>query len=246
VELRSDGWLTGLMERNVFRLELSPEEEDVCGPLGRHSAGQTSAFYYCKVDTRHIGLVRQLTRVGMYVADTNVTLELSRSSSLGSAAGVTVESQRPGEEEAVLAIAATAYRYSRFHLDPLVGLALAHLIKREWCRSYLLGQRGDRLLVARLGDRPVGFLAALVAGTGEARSAIIDLLGVDTAHQRRRVGAALTMAFIAAYSGKVGSLQVGTQAANIESLRLYERLGFSIVRTQYVMHLHVQDGAPRS
>jgi ribosomal protein S18 acetylase RimI-like enzyme len=80
----------------------------------------------------------------------------------------------------------------------------------------------------------VGFLAALVS----ERNAVIDLVGVDKQYQRRRVGAALTQAFIDHYRPSASSLQVGTQVANVPSMRLYERLGFSISKTQYVLHLH--------
>jgi RimJ/RimL family protein N-acetyltransferase len=32
---------------------------------------------------------------------------------------------------------------------------------------------------------------------------------------------------------------VGTQIANLPSIRLYEKLGFSLVKSAYVMHRHV-------
>ena len=33
-------------------------------------------------------------------------------------------------------------------------------------------------------------------------------------------------------------LRVGTQAANVPSVRLYEPLGFSLASAAYVLHLH--------
>jgi ribosomal protein S18 acetylase RimI-like enzyme len=96
--------------------------------------------------------------------------------------------------------------------------------------------------VARDGGQAVGFLAALATQSEGRRIAVIDLVGVAPAHQRRRIGRALTIAFIEHYRGSAAALQVGTQVANTASVRLYERLGFSLLHSQYVLHLHVQSG----
>jgi ribosomal protein S18 acetylase RimI-like enzyme len=139
---------------------------------------------------------------------------------------------KPGEADAVLEIAGSAFRYSRFHLDPHIDNALAHHIKREWIRNYVLGKRGAGLLVARESDRPIGFLAHLVTrGT-----AVIDLIAVATDAHGRGAGSALTAAFAGLYTGM--PRVVGTQIANVPSIRLYTRLGFALARSQYVLHAH--------
>ena len=133
----------------------------------------------------------------------------------------------------MLAIAGSAFRYSRFHLDPWVGNELAHHIKREWIRNYVLRKRGDALLVARHEGRPVGFLAALVShGT-----AVIDLVAAAPDSSRMGIGAALTHAFAERYRD-VPRL-VGTQVSNMPSIRLYTKLGFELLHSQYVLHHHV-------
>ena len=200
-----------------------------------------------RFDCKRVTAARQLGAPGMFVVDTNVGLELDRASSLGGdSSGVTVRDLAADDADAVLDIAGSVYQYSRFHLDPLVPDELAHRIKREWCRNYVRKLRGDRLFVARIDGRPAGFLAALLTENQGRRTAVIDLVGVDRGLQRRRVGAAMAQAFIDHYRASCGSLQVGTQVANVPSIRLYERLGFSMSTTQYVLHLHVQDGKPRS
>jgi ribosomal protein S18 acetylase RimI-like enzyme len=68
---------------------------------------------------------------------------------------------------------------------------------------------------------------------------VIDLIGVDTSAQRRGVGRALVRAFIDRYHDRADALLVGTQIANVAALSLYHQLGFSIVRSQYVFHLHI-------
>jgi dTDP-4-amino-4,6-dideoxy-D-galactose acyltransferase len=247
MEIKADGWLAELFGHPVFRLDLAPSEQELTAPLRRHAEGQPRAFYYAKVDTKDAGAVRQLGAAGMSVVDTNVSFELDRAPTATATGGsdVGVSELVDGEADAVLDIAGSAYQYSRFHLDPAVPDALAHRIKREWCRNYVRKLRGDRLFVARLDGRPVGFLAALVTEAAGKRTAIIDLVGVDRGHQRRHVGTALTRAFIDHYRPSVAALQVGTQVANVPSMRLYERLGFSMAKTQYVLHLHVGSDAAK-
>jgi ribosomal protein S18 acetylase RimI-like enzyme len=235
-EIRPDAWLAEIMDRPVFRVG-DPDDD---GALAAHVRGQARAFYYAKIDAARIDAVRRLARAGFVVVDTNVVFELDRPAQLaGDFPGVTV-GQVEGDEEAILEVAATSFTRTRFHLDPLVGLELANAIKREWCRNYTRGRRGDHLFVARLEGRPAGFLAALATPS----SAVIDLIAVGPAFQRRRVGAALIAAFTDRYRGR-GALQVGTQVANLPSVRLYERMGFSLAASQYVLHLHVEKGLPR-
>lgn len=228
-----DAWLAALMARPAFRV-------DHLDDLAVHIASQQRAFYYSKVDTKDVETVRRLREFGFFVADTNVTFELRRPSQLEEPGReIVVKGFEPAHQDHVLSIAGSAYRYSRFHLDPLVGLDLAHTIKREWARNYCLGKRGDRLFVALRGDTSVGFLAALASGTGSERAAIVDLVAVDQAHQNLGVGTAMVRAFVSHYRETCGTLRVGTQVANVPSIRLYERAGFSLVRSDYVLHLHV-------
>jgi dTDP-4-amino-4,6-dideoxy-D-galactose acyltransferase len=247
-KITEDGWLAGLMGRPVFRVDLAGPQSDQAAEerLREHSRQQARAFYYTKVDAARVDTARRLSAGGFFVADTNVLFQLDRSPQLTlDFPGVTVGGLEAGEEEAVLEIAAGAYRFTRFHLDPFVGVELANAIKRAWCGNYVRRLRGDRLFVARLEGRPAGFLAALTVEAPGQRKAIIDLIGVAPAFQRRRVGAALTTAFVEHYRGRAALLQVGTQVANLPSIRLYERCGFSLASSQYVLHLHIEAGKPR-
>jgi ribosomal protein S18 acetylase RimI-like enzyme len=241
IEVRNDAWLAEVMARPVFRVGGALDGDGDGATLAAHVRGQARAFYYAKVDAGRIDTVRRLAAAGFVVVDTNVVFELDRRPELdGPFPGVTVGEHAAAEEEAVLEVAATSFTRTRFHLDPLVGAELANAIKREWCRNYARKRRGDHLFVARVDGQPAGFLAALTTPA----SAVIDLIGVAPAFQRRKLGAALTTAFVERYRGR-GVLQVGTQVANIPSVRLYERMGFSLVSSQYVLHLHVEKGAPR-
>lgn len=225
--VHADSWLAEIMDRPVFRVDGSGDAAE----LASHVRSQQHGFYFAKVATDRVADVAALSALGFVVVDTSVTFERVREVDVP--ASVEVGEMRPGDEDTVLDIAGSAFRYSRFHLDPLVGLALAHRIKREWIRNYVLRKRGDALLVARLDGRAVGFLAALVShGT-----AVIDLVAVATEANGRGVGSALVAAFAERY--RQMPRIVGTQVANVPSVRLYTKLGFALAKSQYVLHRHL-------
>jgi ribosomal protein S18 acetylase RimI-like enzyme len=148
-----------------------------------------------------------------------------------------VRAAGPADFDQVVQIAGSAFKYSRFHLDPLVSKTLADNIKRSWMESYRRGTRGSGCLVATLEDVVVGFLA-IVETTGEHAARIIDLIGVDPSAQGRGVGRALVDTFIREASGQATRLEVGTQVANAPSVRLYENCGFRFAGAAYTLHGH--------
>lgn len=221
---QADPWLAEVMNRPVFRVDGTGSTDELARQL-------RAGFFFAKLATDRVADVQALSALKFSVVDTNVTFEAIQE----------VEARRDfevgelieGEAEAVLAIAGTAFRYSRFHLDPQVDDTLAHHIKREWIRNYVLRKRGDALLVARDRGRPCGFLAALTShGT-----AVIDLIAVSPDASGRGVGSALTAAFTERYRGM--RRMVGTQVANIPSIRLYTKLGFALASSHYVLHAHL-------
>ena len=241
MEIVADSWLAGVVGQPVFRIVDGDDNDISTEALRKVIAKNESAFFYGKVDTKKIAVVRALTDTGMFVVDVNVSLGLSRNTESRSPKTPGLEVRRciEGDREQVLRIAESTYEYSRFHLDPLFPASVANRIKREWTANYLNGHRGDRLFLATVEGKAVGFLAALTVGEASSCTAIIDLLCVDKSHRQRGIGGALVSAFIAHYRPQARRLEVGTQVANTPSLRLYEGWGFSIQKSQYVLHLHV-------
>ena len=254
----SDAWLSEVMSRPVFRVDGEGSAAELVRYIDPYRTTQAGAFFYAKVPTDNVADVARLTTLGFAVVDTNVTFEFNDDDSqfvvdaiamprtatrdMRKPGAVThadpgdklnIGEHKPSEADALLEIAGSAFRYSRFHLDPHIETALAHQIKREWIRNYLLGKRGAGLLVARESGQPVGFLAHMVS----QGAAVIDLIAVAHAAGKRGVGSALTAAFLGLYAGK--PRVVGTQIANAVSIRLYTKLGFELARSQYVLHLHV-------
>lgn len=233
--IAEDRWLAGVLGRPAFRLDPSVGVDEVRA----HARAHAAAFYYAKIDAGDPRTVHALGGAGFSVVDVNVTLDRAPDPASPGPASVDVHDVRPAEHAAVLDIAGRAFQYSRFHLDPLIPRSLAHRVKREWIANYLRGGRGERLLVATVAGRAVGFLAILAAEIDGKLARIIDLVAVAPEAQGLGAGTALVSAFVRVASAGSDRLRVGTQVANATSLRLYTRLGFQIVHSAYVLHRHV-------
>lgn len=217
----ADPWLTELFATPAGHLVGPVLDELPTGP----------SFIDAKVPTNEIAKVRALEDVGFVIVDTAVTLE-RRGRDLGPCPGH-IGFAVPTDVDGVSAIAASALTRSRFHLDPRIADSVASGLKAAWVRNFFAGARGDWLVVARAEDRPTGFLLLL----DRPDNLVIDLVAVDPDHQSAGIGRAM-IAFSAEHCGTAPNLLVGTQAANVGSIRFYESLGFRVVRTEYVLHRH--------
>jgi ribosomal protein S18 acetylase RimI-like enzyme len=243
-----DGWLSRAFSMPVWRVPVPSGgiAAEMAADLSGHAASQSTALYYAKFPTGQIETARQLIGAGFYPVDVNLTFRFAGSPPApGVSHGLVVEPAQAEHEPAISAIAGGCFQYSRFHLDPLIGNELANKVKREWVRSYFRKERGVALWVALDKSRPLGFLAVALRSTpATGQIAFIDLIGVDPQFQRRGVGHALVNHFVRQSASLSDTLEVGTQAANLPSLKLYERSGFQMVSSTYVMHCHIRNGRP--
>ncbi len=141
------------------------------------------------------------------------------------------------EDEDFFGICKTAresFAFSRFHLDSHFSKKTADLIKEKWAGNFFKGKRGDYMIVARSRGKVVGFLQLLSRGV----DIVIDLIAVS-ADQRNKGVASGMIGFAQNECGKPdGKIIVGTQIANIASLRVYQKCGFLHSHSSYVFHCH--------
>jgi ribosomal protein S18 acetylase RimI-like enzyme len=257
--IQRDPWLSEQLGHDAFRVAVEPRVERVGGEtttgadpdlhflascFPARAAQAQPAFYYAKVPTHQVETVAALNTLGFRVVDVSITLSCAPQVITHPVChtGLVVREATAPDGEVLLSIAASCFRYSRFHLDPAIPPERANAIKRAWVRSYLTRQRGERLLAAFVHERPVGFLAVLETKVKGKNARIIDLVGVDHTQQGRGVGKALVGAFLVECTKRETLAVVGTQAANLPSLRLYESMGFRVCETTYVLHAHVGGG----
>ncbi len=235
--LAPDAWLARTLGRPTFGLRLPlPAASQLAAVLAQLPG---EVFCFAKVPDGDDASSAILEGCGFRQVDTQVTLE--RAAPPAPALPWTqVRRAEPCDREAVLDIAGSCFRWSRFHQDERIGLPAAHAVKRAWVANCLDGKRGEEVLVALAEGRPVGFLAVFLAQD----AAVIDLIGVAMDSQRRGIGAALVETFIARWRGRAPRLRVGTQAVNAPSIALYEACGFRRVRETRVLHAHLRNGRP--
>lgn len=231
---REDPWLAGVLERPVFMVDgVSPPEP---GALREHASENRGGMYWARVPTERVESARDLAAAGFYPVDTTVTFRRHTEAPPEPPVATIIPCCETHTDE-VAEIGATAFGASRFHLDPAIPDELANRVKRDWAHNNAVGERGIACTVALRHGRPEGFLS-VVATNGDAQRRVIDLVAVRPESQGRGLGRALVEAFIRHHSPECDELEVGTQAANVPSLAMYGSLGFRVVRTSYVMHLH--------
>jgi ribosomal protein S18 acetylase RimI-like enzyme len=236
IEITADRWLGEAMATDAYRVSgsLVPEEALEAAKALRSIAARPS-FAYARVPTRDLSTAQGLEANGFRLVDTNVTLETEE---LPAQAGVhnTARAARPADAAAVEQIARTSFEMSRFHLDPHLRPGLANEIKAQWAANFFRGRRGDFMVVAERDGQVAGFLQLIAASEAVL---VIDLIAV--ARDARGRGLASAMIRHAAHTcGAPRRLRVGTQIANVGSLKLYQRLGFSVTTSAYMFHLHGQ------
>jgi ribosomal protein S18 acetylase RimI-like enzyme len=237
--LAPDPWLAEALGVPTFSLHAPLRDPAAVRASLERRAAVGDAFVFAKVPLADIETVWILEACGFNVIETQMTFEYTHGTPATTDA-IDIRSARPDDRDAVSEIAGTCFRYSRFHQDPRIGDERAHRVKRRWAENCLDGGRGEEMLVAIQGGLPTGFLTVLVASENRKSIAVIDLVGVAAGSQRRGVGAALVNAFISRWRGRSDVLRVGTQAANAESIRMYERCGFRFCRASYVLHVHLK------
>jgi ribosomal protein S18 acetylase RimI-like enzyme len=238
-----DPWLAESLQRPVFRLSwaaVDPPARTLRAEMASLSGGG-EAFFYAKLPTSDVQACNALGDAGFALVDTAITLARTGCTE-NTGEEIAVGIARGEQYPMIPGIAEKCFRWSRFHLDPKIPAELANAIKRRWLESYVHGTRGCALYAAEIEGQVAGFLAVAESAVENRRVAIIDLLGVAAEHQGKGVGSALVRAFTKDWQGRVAELRVGTQAANIPSLRLYENHGFRIVESSYVLHAHYHGG----
>ena len=235
--LHVDEWLSGFMGCRVFRLNAGDAllQDPHVADTVKDALCKEPCFAYAKAGTGEHEKVAFLEGMGFRLIDTNISLEKGCDPRGPSDSAKNARFAFPEDREAVRNLAGENFVYSRFHLDPRIERETADRIKASWAENFFLGKRGDHLVVGASGVRPDGFLLLLRSGS----DLVIDLIAVARASRRKGLAAAM-ISFAEQEIRGVDRILVGTQVANIPSIRLYEKLGFRVCASTYVFHFHHQ------
>jgi len=234
IQIAADRWLSEVMNIQAFRVSgsLAPSEAQEASHA-LYEIVHKPSFSYARVSSRDPATAQGLEMQGFRLVDTNVTLEMD-AAPLAGVEGVEARAARSDDAEAVEQIARSSFEVSRFHLDPLLPPELANEIKAQWAANFFRGERGDFMVVAEAEGEVAGFLQLL---SGPESVLVIDLVAVAPKFGGRGLATAM-IRYAARECAAPARVRVGTQLANVSSLGLYQRLGFHITASAYVLHLH--------
>jgi ribosomal protein S18 acetylase RimI-like enzyme len=233
IETAPDTWLQGFLGKPAFRVTGTVRADD--GSAAKlHEVAAQCAFAYARVPTSDSLAMDAFQTAGFRVVDVSITLETASVPTVEPRDLTRVRFASPEDASAVERVGREGFAWSRFHLDPRIDKAAADEIKAQWVANFFRGVRGDYMVVGGQAGEAAAFLQLLAGADGVLT---IDLIAVAPSQRRKGLAAAM-IRFAAHHCPGVTRLRVGTQAANIDSLRLYQRLGFVVASTAYVLHCH--------
>jgi ribosomal protein S18 acetylase RimI-like enzyme len=239
--LKKDLWLTETFGYEVFHLiiddnifvrlqDYESEEHQVM-----YSALKKNVMIYCKIKPISVACTGLLFDCGFKLIDTNLTMRKKVDDHFKNRDFDNIRFATMEDEEQVAELARTSFSFSRFHLDPHVCTEDANNLKAEWARNFFRGKRGDAMVVAMEKNVVVAFLQLFYFGS----ELVIDLIAVDASQRCKSIAKNIIM-YAANQCKPFQSMRVGTQIANIPSIRLYEALGFKVDSFDHIFHYHNQ------
>ena len=222
-----DNWLSKMIGKPTYYLEMPSSNVDY------KDLPEGQMFTWTKIPANNTKKFICLQKLGFYIVDTNI--QLSSSNDIHLKNEYNVRFALPNDELQVRVLAKNLFKHSRFNIDPNISEETACRIKEEWAGNFFSGKRGKWMIVIEENSKILGFLQIIDKNQD---TIIIDLIAVD----EKSKGKGLAKEMIAFAHREClkenGSIQVGTQAANISSINLYLKLGFRVKSVSYVLHMH--------
>lgn len=234
-----DPWLARIFQRDVYRLDFDDRwlKDGILAEQVHHLVGglqESPVFIHTKVSTTSLSACRFLEKMGFKLVDTNVVFDKTAAPTQNLRENCVLRVAVPGDREQVTRLARRNFGFSRFHFDDAIPRKIADQVMAEWAGNFFSGNRGDKMVVALIGGKIVGFTQLLRRDKG---TIVIDLIGVDGDHRQKGIASDM-IAFAESQFPDCNRIMVGTQVANIPSMRLYEKMEFRIFTSRYVFHYH--------
>lgn len=229
-----DAWMSEMLEKKSFRIQ-AKAVDDFSGVQSHITTLKDEpVFLYAKVDVSDIQLIHSYEKAGFHLVETNTGFDKPISKEAEYRGNCILRFAEKIDEQGSVKVGTDSFRYTRFHVDPNIDNKVADRLKGEWVRNYYRGKRGDYMVVAEVDGEVAGFLQLIDKGNGVL---LIDLISVLPKFQRLGIAGDM-IKFAEEHCEGFDTIEVGTQIANIPSIRLYEKLGFRLQKASYVFHFH--------
>lgn len=132
-------------------------------------------------------------------------------------------------------IAKKSFKYDRFHKDPNIKDSTANEFYRIWGMN-LLKRNKKVIVVKNRHGKILGFLGFYEEG----KDAKIDLIAVHPDYVGKGIGEKLVDSFLTYCIDKYEFALTGTQSTNIPAVKLYEKCGFRLIKSEVTMHRGIE------
>ncbi|HLB41786.1 MAG TPA: GNAT family N-acetyltransferase [Gammaproteobacteria bacterium] len=182
-------------------------------------------FIYTKIPSHDQNEINLLIKDDFKLVEVSVLFEQKNSSFYQPRLDVDIDFVKPKEKQEVVEIAKNAFLTSRLYQDSRIPYSIASQIKEDWVANYFSGQRGDNMIVAHINEKTVGFLLLINQTT-------IDLVAVSPNYYRMAIASSM----IGFANLNFGLLRAGTQLNNQAAIAMYEKCGFFLTQSYFVLH----------
>ena len=136
----------------------------------------------------------------------------------------------------------------RFHADGHLPTKLADSVYTDWLENTLMGKFADKMIVARIQGKIIGFLAlnAHFDSVGNTCIGQIGLGAVDPSMRGKTVYSNMVSLGLRILKEKVGIVETGTQLSNYGSQRAWIRSGLKPVSATYSFHRWLNSHSQKS
>jgi dTDP-4-amino-4,6-dideoxy-D-galactose acyltransferase len=169
-------------------------------------------------------------RAGWLLVDLGVDF-LNRTLPRSSRVTSEIRLSRDDDLPALRELAATAFTYSRFAVDPFFSREQVQAFHRQWVTNLHNGLAQAVLISGTAGD--LGGFVSCSLDEGKGR---IPLIAVSDRQRGRGLGRELVQAALSWFAAQGASeVRVKTQATNLPAVGLYERTGFVLERPELTL-----------
>lgn len=228
-----DQWLSDIIRRPAYKVVADKKSARPQLKKALQALQTKKSFLYIKVPVDSVAQVAFLEKMGFYLIDTNIVFEKPVSFDCAFSGNSDLRFAKISDRDEVVELARKNFRFSRFHLDKNFPPKIANTVKAEWADNYFSGKRGAQMVVALVGRCVRGFLLLI----RDKRALTIDLIAVDSRCRQKKIASDM-IAYVQKECKGIRQIKVGTQVANVPSLRLYEKLGFRVTGASYVFHYY--------
>ncbi|SEF90164.1 Ribosomal protein S18 acetylase RimI [Bryocella elongata] len=195
-------------------------------------------YFFCNADDNES--IVSAERMNCHLVDIRLEFEMKLPSSGAITAPTSgIRSFRPEDVPALMSLASTSHRGSRFYSDGRFPQETCDKLYARWIERSCMGY-ANQVLVAEFNGAPAGYISCHLHPDGEGS---LGLLAVAEQARGQGLGGAL-MREGTRYLQENGCVHVNfiAQARNITALRIYEGLGFRMRGTKLCYHKWISRG----